>query len=65
MAPKRRAALIDELAASGPILPAEKRSELFAQHVEPTLQRELRHKGAAAGEDSYSADLIGYIELVS
>lgn len=47
------------------ILSAEKRIELFAQHVEPTLQRELKHKGAAAGEGSYSAELIGYIELVS
>jgi superfamily II DNA or RNA helicase len=48
-----------------PALSAEGRIELFAQHVEPTLQRELRHKGAAAGDGSYSAELIGYIELVS
>lgn len=47
-----------------PILTAEERLELFAQHVEPTLQRELKHKGAAAGEESYSAELIGYVELV-
>lgn len=47
------------------MLSAEKRIELFAQHLEPTLQRELKHKGAAAGEGSYSAELIGYIELAS
>jgi hypothetical protein len=47
------------------MLSAEKRIELFSQHVEPTLQRELKHKGAAAGEGSYSAELIGYIELAS
>lgn len=48
-----------------PALSAEERMELFSQHVEPTLQRELKHKGAAAGEGSYSAELIGYIELIS
>lgn len=47
------------------LLSVERRIELFAQHVEPTLERELKHKGAAAGEGSYSAELIGYIELVS
>jgi superfamily II DNA or RNA helicase len=47
------------------LLSAERRIELFAQYVEPTLERELKHKGAAAGEGSYSAELIGYIELVS
>jgi superfamily II DNA or RNA helicase len=46
-------------------LSVERRIELFAQHVEPTLERELKHKGAAAGEGSYSAELIGYIELGS
>ena len=48
-----------------PALSAEERIELFSQHVEPTLQRELKHKGAAAGEGSYSAELISYIELIS
>jgi hypothetical protein len=36
---------------------------LFVQAVEPTLQRELKHKRAANGDDSYSADLIGYVEI--
>ncbi len=36
---------------------------MFAKIVEPTLQRELKHKGAASGYGSYSAELIGYIEL--
>jgi len=58
---------IDIVLGSNPtraILSAEERMALFVQHVEPTLQRELKHKGAAAGEGSYSADLIGYIELI-
>lgn len=52
----------------GPIasstLAPERRLELFASAVEPTLQRELRHKGAADGGSSYSAELIGYVEVM-
>ncbi len=39
--------------------------ELFTRAVEPTLQREMKHKGAANGDGSYSAELIGYFEIVS
>jgi hypothetical protein len=59
---------IDVLLRSNPtrlLLSAEGRIDIFAQHVEPTLQRELKHKGTAAGDGSYSAELIGYIELSS
>lgn len=42
----------------------EQRLELFARAVEPTLQRELKHKGTANGDGSYSAELIGYVEIV-
>lgn len=42
----------------------EQRLELFSRAVEPTLQRELKHKGAANGDRSYSAELIGYVEIV-
>lgn len=41
----------------------DERLALFSQVVEPTLQRELKHKGAANGEGSYSAELIGYVEI--
>lgn len=41
----------------------EQRLDLFSRAVEPTLQRELRHKGAANGDGSYSAELIGYVEI--
>ena len=41
----------------------ELRLELFARTVEPTLQRELRYKGAANGDGSYAAELIGYVEI--
>lgn len=46
-----------------PGLSPEQRLDLFARTVEPTLQRELRHKGAASGDGSYSAELIGYVEI--
>jgi hypothetical protein len=42
----------------------EQRLELFGLVVEPTLQRELKHKGAANGDGSYSVELIGYVEIV-
>lgn len=47
-----------------PNLTAEERLGLFTSAVEPALQRELKHKGAANGDGSYSAELIGYVEIV-
>lgn len=49
--------------ASSSVFQTEQRSELFAQAVEPTLQRELRRKWAAKGDGSYSSELIGYVEI--
>lgn len=49
---------------TSPIFTPEERQELFTRVVEPTLQRELRHKGAASGDGSYSAEMIGYVEIV-
>ena len=46
-----------------PTFQPEQRIDLFARVVEPTLQRELKHKGAASGDGSYSAELIGYVEV--
>ena len=43
----------------------EQRLELFSRAVEPTLQRELKHKGTANGDGSYFAELIGYVEVVT
>jgi hypothetical protein len=41
----------------------EQRVQLFAEVLEPGLQRELKHKGAAVGDGSYAAELIAYLEL--
>ena len=46
-----------------PILRPEQRIDLFARAVEPTLQRELKQKCSANGNGSYSAELIGYVEI--
>lgn len=51
--------------ASAPRLAPEQRLALFAQAVEPALQRELQQKGAANGGGSYSAELIAYAEINS
>lgn len=48
-----------------PTLRPEQRIDLFARAVEPTLQRELKHKGSANGNGSYSAELIGYLEIIN
>ncbi len=49
--------------ATAPKFSPEQRIDLFSRVVEPTLQRELKHKGAANGDGSYSAELIGYVEI--
>jgi len=49
--------------AALPKFSVEQRLDMFARAIEPTLQRELKHKGAASGEGSYSAELIGYVEI--
>lgn len=51
--------------ATAPGFLPEHRLDLFARIVEPTLQRELKHKGLANGDGSYTAELIGYAEIVS
>lgn len=50
---------------TSPHLVAQQRVELFAHVVEPALQRDLKQKGAANGDGSYSAELIGYVEIIS
>jgi hypothetical protein len=47
-----------------PSLSPEQRNILFKEHVEPTLQRELRHRGVASGDGSYTAEIIGWIDIV-
>lgn len=47
-----------------PKLSQDERISLFAEAVEPTLQRDLKHKGGTSGDGSYSAELIGYVEIV-
>ena len=42
----------------------EQRRILF-DLAEQTLQRELHHKGLAAGDGAYSAELVGYVEMTS
>jgi superfamily II DNA or RNA helicase len=48
---------------TAPCIDIDERAALFSRAVEPTLQRELKLKGAATGDGSYSAELIGYVEM--
>jgi superfamily II DNA or RNA helicase len=50
-------------AVGQPAFSAETRIELFYKLVEPCLQREPRHKFHTNGDGSYSAELIGYVEV--
>ncbi|MBY5379353.1 DEAD/DEAH box helicase [Rhizobium leguminosarum] len=60
---ERQISQVFHAAEMQPTLSFDERVSLFASSVEPTLQRELRHKGAVNGEGSFSAELIGYVEL--
>lgn len=46
------------------LLTAEERLSVFAEVLDPILQREIKHKGLAAESGSYSAELMGYVEIV-
>ena len=52
------------LAPGAPGFSPEQRLKMFSKVVEPCLQRELKHKGAANGDGSYSVEMIGYLEIV-
>ena len=49
-------------APATPAFTLDQRRELFQTAVEPTLQRELKHKGGANGAGSYLATMIAYVE---
>lgn len=58
---------IDEMFRSSegtPALTPSTRSDLFHQLLEPALERELKMKGVLSEAGSFSADLIGLVELV-
>jgi Helicase conserved C-terminal domain len=48
---------------STPWLDFDSRNAVFSEYIEPSLLRELQHKGAANGHGSYLAELVAYIEI--
>lgn len=40
------------------------RLDFLHRVVEPSLQRELRHRGLVAGDAGFSAELVGYVEIM-
>lgn len=47
-----------------PAFEPDQRIGILTDAVEPTLQRELKHRGTANGDGSYSSELIGYVEIL-
>ena len=39
------------------------RSNMLREHIEPTLQRELSHRGIATPEIGYSTELLAWVEV--
>jgi hypothetical protein len=39
------------------------REKLLAEAIEPTLQRELGHRGIAATDKAYATELLTWIEV--
>jgi hypothetical protein len=57
----------DETFRSGhgePSLDVDTRSQAFHEFLEPTLERELKMKGILSENGSFTAELIGLIEIV-
>lgn len=46
-----------------PIFDEDARREFLHERIEPTLQRELAHRGITSPERGFSVDLIGWIEV--
>lgn len=49
-------------ATAEPFLFAADRLRLLREQIEPTLGREVRHRGLSGSEGGYSAELLGWIE---
>ena len=61
-AAERQAARYLHAPPAAPAFTLDQRHQLVQTAVEPTLQREVKHKGGGTGAGSYSAVLIGYVE---
>jgi superfamily II DNA or RNA helicase len=49
---------------TAPHLSIDQRIDIISRAIDPTLQRELHHRGAATGDGSYAAELVGLVEIV-
>jgi superfamily II DNA or RNA helicase len=60
---ERNSELLFSLPPTNPSLTADERLGVLHQTIEPTVQRELRHRGVIADEGSFSAELLAWIEM--
>lgn len=49
--------------AGNPVFTLTERERLLRDALDPTLQRELRHRGIVSQTGGYSAELMGWVEL--
>jgi len=49
---------------TAPHFSIDQRIDILSRAIDPTLQRELHHRGAATGDGSYAAELVGLVEIV-
>jgi hypothetical protein len=60
---ERKSDLYFTLAPAPSMRTAAKRLDLLHRLIEPTLQRELRHRGVITDEGSFTTELLTWIEL--
>lgn len=48
----------------GIVVLAKKEGGTLSEHIEPMLQRDLRHRNAVAHEGSFTSELVGWVEVV-
>lgn len=64
LALERRGDALLNGSATTPPLGLQERQSLLLLHIEPMLRRELLHHGVISEDDGYSADAIGWVEVV-
>ncbi len=62
---ERIAAELDRRPPAKPALSAADRLQVFREQIEPMLRRDLHHRGLVPAAGSFSARLIGWLEIVA
>lgn len=60
---ERQADALFHRAPGTPFLAPAERAALLADHIEPMLHRELRHRGLVPDDGGFRAELVGWVEV--